>query len=97
MHLAQKILLLCMIAYFMYWLFAILYFLWLSVKLHKADIDKFREVLGGKCQYKHVENEVRRYKWDKTWVVLRAHFNEEGKRIKKPLRFMMDLRPSCIF
>ncbi|HRF25957.1 MAG TPA: hypothetical protein PKW54_01365 [Ferruginibacter sp.] len=97
MPIVQKLLMICVFAYILYWLFAILYFFWLSVSLQKADIDKFREVLGGKCQYKYVNNEIRRYKWDKYWVVLRAHFTDDGKRVKKPFRFLFDIRHSCIF
>ena len=62
----------------MYKLISLRYFIHLQEKLKNGNLAEFKKTLGTNFQYKPRINGLIRYKWSKSWITIRADFDEEG-------------------
>lgn len=66
---------------FVYKLFTFLTFLILKARLKNGNFDSFTKILGTKYKYRLMFNGLKRYKWSKLWITVKANFDENGNLI----------------
>lgn len=76
----------------LYKLFTLLLFLILKSRLKQGNLDSFVRVLGQKYQYRRMINGLKRCKWSKLWVNVKASFDENGNLIYKKIHPYIFLR-----
>ena len=70
-------------AFFVYKIITLIYYrYYLQSKLRNANLQTFKQVLGGDCQYKTIHADAIKYKWIKGWFVVRAVFDERGNLLE---------------
>lgn len=67
----------------LYKLLTLLIFLILKSRLEHGNLESFINVLGGKYQYRHMMNGLKRCKWSKAWINVKASFDDKGHLICK--------------
>ena len=67
--------------FLVYKLFTLLIFLILKAYLKKGNLDSFTRILGRKYRYRRMMNGLKRYKWSKIWINVKASFDEDGNLI----------------
>ncbi|MFT3945418.1 MAG: hypothetical protein QM763_00475 [Agriterribacter sp.] len=56
-------------------------FSYLQKKLNHTNLDGYKKVLGENYRSKPIDQKTRRYKWEKGFFIIRAHFDEKGNLV----------------
>lgn len=74
---------LAVIVFIIYKIGTLLYYrYYLNTKLKNGNLQTFKKILGGNCQYKTIHADAVKYKWIKGWFVVRAVFDERGNLLE---------------
>lgn len=69
----------------LYKLLTLFIFLILRSRLEHGNFDSFTKILGEKYQHRRMMNGLKRCKWSKAWINVKASFDENGNLVYKKI------------